>query len=308
MTSLATTEEPLDTLRPLERNPRRGDLAAIRESLREHGQYQPIVVRRATREILAGNHRYLAAKAEGWETIAVVLLDVDDETAARIALVDNRTSDTASYDDALLADLLRELAETETGLAGTGYDDDALAALLKDVDIDSFGLDVEPTDGSGQPDLTVRKKLVCPSCGAAFEEKEGIAAVDGDRKVGAILPPKGTEARIYADRIRDNLTPDLLKPAYRKKAEGKPRSFGHCYVASETLWHLLGGEASSFRPARTKHEDSTHWWLVDPTGTIYDLTGDQFEEPVPYEQGVRATFLTKEPSKRARELIGRVER
>ena len=53
---------PLDTLRPYARNPRRGDVATIVESLRANGQYRPIVVRSSTREVLAGNHTLAAAR------------------------------------------------------------------------------------------------------------------------------------------------------------------------------------------------------------------------------------------------------
>ena len=47
-----------------------------------------------------------AAKALGWPEIAVTWVDVDEEQAARIVLVDNRTNDLAGYDEAALADLL----------------------------------------------------------------------------------------------------------------------------------------------------------------------------------------------------------
>ncbi|WP_433225815.1 ParB N-terminal domain-containing protein [Microtetraspora malaysiensis] len=41
-------------------NPRRGDLDVIAESLRENGQFAPLVVQASTSYILAGNHRYPA--------------------------------------------------------------------------------------------------------------------------------------------------------------------------------------------------------------------------------------------------------
>lgn len=95
-------------------NPRRGDVGVIKESLEAHGQYRPIVVNVGTHaehqmEILAGNHTFRAAKELGWEQIDAVLVDVDDEEAARIVLVDNRSSDLAENDGQTLADLLRSL-------------------------------------------------------------------------------------------------------------------------------------------------------------------------------------------------------
>ncbi len=56
----------------------------------------------------------------------VTLIDCDEEQAKRIVIVDNRTNDLATYDDAELAVLLTELPS----LDGTGYDQAALDDLL----------------------------------------------------------------------------------------------------------------------------------------------------------------------------------
>ena len=37
---------PIDSVRPYEHNPRRGDLDAIKESLEANGQYRPVVANR----------------------------------------------------------------------------------------------------------------------------------------------------------------------------------------------------------------------------------------------------------------------
>lgn len=122
---------PLTNLHPYHRNPRRGNVPAITESLQTLGQYRPIVVNTGThtgrpQEILAGNHTFLAARELDWDTIDAVTIDVDDHTAARIVAVDNRTTDLATNDDTILAALLSDLPD----LAGTGYTDDDLQALL----------------------------------------------------------------------------------------------------------------------------------------------------------------------------------
>lgn len=129
--SLATLAVALNDLAPYYRNPRTGDVDAIAESLRINGQYKAIVVNRGTHtgrpnEILAGNHTWAAAKQLSWEDIAATWVDVSDEDAARIVVVDNRTSDLAGYDSELLADILDELPDLE----GTGYDQSALDKLL----------------------------------------------------------------------------------------------------------------------------------------------------------------------------------
>lgn len=55
--TLRSRAVPIDSIAPWEDNPRLGDLASIRESLREHGQYQPILVQKSTSTVIAGNHR-----------------------------------------------------------------------------------------------------------------------------------------------------------------------------------------------------------------------------------------------------------
>ncbi|MBI2392804.1 MAG: DNA modification methylase [Deltaproteobacteria bacterium] len=123
----------IDELRQHPRNPRKGNVDAIVESISKNGFYGAIVVQRSTRYILAGNHRWLAAKRAGMPDVPVLWADVDDKTARRILLADNRTSDVAKYDDPLLASLLKEL-RAEMDLAGSGYAESDVDALLKSID------------------------------------------------------------------------------------------------------------------------------------------------------------------------------
>lgn len=132
-----TETVPIDAVRPHPKNVRQGDIGAISESLKAHGQYRAIVAQRSTGHIIAGNHTWKAAKVLGWNQIAVHWLDVDDEKALRILLVDNRTTDLATYDSAGLADLLKTLSASPTALDGTGFDGDALDELLGDLQRDA---------------------------------------------------------------------------------------------------------------------------------------------------------------------------
>lgn len=98
-------------------NPRRGDIDAIAQSLKAHGQYRPIVVQYGTNFILAGNHTYKAAKKLGWKKIKVTYIEVDEVAARKIVLADNRLTDLAGYNEPLLKSLLQALPE----LDGTGF-------------------------------------------------------------------------------------------------------------------------------------------------------------------------------------------
>jgi DNA modification methylase len=120
----------LSDLKPHPENVRQGDVGAITESLKHHGQYRPIVVQKSTGHILAGNHTFKAAKALKWKQIAATYVDCDDEQALRILLMDNRANDLASYDDNALAEMLKALMATDQKLDGTGFDPSDLDELL----------------------------------------------------------------------------------------------------------------------------------------------------------------------------------
>jgi len=137
---------PIDSIEPWPGNPRTHDLEAIQESLRLHGQYRPVYAQRSTRRLVMGHGTWEAATAEGWTELAVTFLDVDDDEAGRILLVDNRTSDLAGYDDGALAAMLQALAGTPAGLTGTGYDDGSLAELLGTLAGESEPRSYEPPD------------------------------------------------------------------------------------------------------------------------------------------------------------------
>ena len=112
---------PLADLQPYYRNPNRGDVETIRRSLRKTGQYRAIVVNVGSHtgranEVLAGNHTFAAAKAEGRSTMACEFVDVDEQTAARIVAIDNRAAEKAKRD----ADVLAELLGSMNDLEGTG--------------------------------------------------------------------------------------------------------------------------------------------------------------------------------------------
>src|SRR5690625_1042618 len=129
--NLETTTTKIDTLNPHHRNPRRGNIDTIAESLSRLGQYRPIVINTGTHtgrpnEILAGNHTWEAARKLGWETIQTVTIDVDEDTASRVLVADNRTSDLATNDDEQLAAILTDIADLE----GTGYSDEDLDDIL----------------------------------------------------------------------------------------------------------------------------------------------------------------------------------
>lgn len=126
---LADLAIPIDSVSPHPRNARRGDVGAVAASLEEHGQYAPIIVSKRGMRIVAGSHRWRAAKQLGWDEIAAQVLDLTDVQAKKLLLVDNRTSDLATYDHDALLELLGSLPSME----GTGFTLDAVDDLMAHV-------------------------------------------------------------------------------------------------------------------------------------------------------------------------------
>lgn len=138
---------PVAELSPHPENPRKGDLSTIIESIKANGWYGALVAQRSTRFVLAGNHRLFAAQALDMQQVPVYWVDVDDATARRIMLADNRAADLATYDDQALADLLAQVQNADGGLAGSGFDDGDLEALMHGL------VEVQPSHQGLRPDV-----------------------------------------------------------------------------------------------------------------------------------------------------------
>ena len=88
-------ELSLSRLRPNRYQPRKVfELAKIEElatTISEHGLLQPIVVRKADGdcyEIIAGERRFRAVKSLGWSAIPAIVRDMDDDTTAALAPIE----------------------------------------------------------------------------------------------------------------------------------------------------------------------------------------------------------------------------
>lgn len=81
---------------------------------------------------------------------------------------------------------------------------------------------------------------------------------------------------------------------------------GNCYVATEALWHILGGRHSGWKVMRmkvsTERGPDTHWFLWRG-GLILDPSRRQFKYLPQYQLARRSAFLTRRPSQRARALM-----
>lgn len=80
-------------------------LKSLSESIRENGIMQPVCVRRkgALYEIISGERRTRAAKLAGLTEIPCIIMSVDDEQAAVLALIENIQRKDLSYFEEALA-------------------------------------------------------------------------------------------------------------------------------------------------------------------------------------------------------------
>jgi len=113
--------------------------------------------------------------------------------------------------------------------------------------------------------------------------------------------------------IRKNLTPDLLKGRWETSPDDGVS--GHCYVATEALYWIVGKQMG-FRPYVIGHaecpellkEGETHWFLMKDNQVVLDVTADQFKASIPYAKG-KPNGMMNHPeggSKRARVLIKKI--
>ena len=154
---------PVKSLQPHSRNCNDGDVGAIVTSIEANQFYGAVIAQKSTGLILAGKHRWLAAQECGLEAVPTIWADVDDATALRIMLADNRTTRLGHDNEESLASLLQEMLASQGSLIGTGFDADDLDQMLADLGNGALA-DAEQND-SGKPDDS---PVICPKCGNEF--------------------------------------------------------------------------------------------------------------------------------------------
>lgn len=228
----------LPDLNTFHRNPRQGDVQAIKGSIQTNGLYRPIIVNRGTHtgrpmEVLAGNHTLKAYRELGEEnpgeytTIDCWVVDVDDDRANRIVLADNRTADLGDYDDSLLLEMLNEV---DYDLDGTGYD---YADLDELAELAESNEGAEPNEEDAPPEAPPATPITKPGdiwhlgphrllVGDATDT-EAVSAMMGDNPADCIWTdaPYGVE---YVGKTKDSLTiqndknsdlPEMLLGAFK---------------------------------------------------------------------------------------------
>lgn len=120
---------PVNKLKHLDGNPRKGNVEAVAKSYDMFGQRKPIV---ATKDgtVISGNHQLEAVKQLGWDKIAVLFTDDDELKAKAFALADNRVSDLGTYDKDFLAEMISSVSSNLEMLEATSFTETDLEKLI----------------------------------------------------------------------------------------------------------------------------------------------------------------------------------
>lgn len=210
-------ELPLKELKPAAYNPRKklkkGDkeYEKIKQSLLKFGYVDPIIVNEDL-TVIGGHQRLTVLKDLDYETAkcVIVKLSKEDEKALNIAL--NKI--TGQWDDALLADLLLDLQESDFNLDLTGFEppeiDDILSNVHdKELSEDEFDVEEElkkPTVSRRGDIWQLGKHRVI--CGDSTKS-ETYDQLLGDKKANLVVtdPPYNVDVEETAGKIlNDNMS------------------------------------------------------------------------------------------------------
>lgn len=138
------------------------NLRLIRNSIKEFGQYKPLLVQKGTNYILVGNGTFKVLKQLGYEKAKVCFIEVDDKKAKVINIADNKLSQLSKWNNELLVKLEKWNLDFIQSLE---FDNKFLKQFEKsDINLDKFK---EPKN-----ELEIKEEEVncihCPSCNRQF--------------------------------------------------------------------------------------------------------------------------------------------
>ena len=120
------------------------------------------------------------------------------------------------------------------------------------------------------------------------------------------------EIELVIEKIKDNLSPDLLK---KRKSLMYPsdlltnKFYGHCYHSTQALYYLM--DTDRLVPMSGKdYRGENHWWLQDGN-LIYDVTEKQYymnSQKPPHSMGKKTDWYgwKQRPQQSSLELMKRV--
>ncbi len=192
-------------------------LKELSDSIKEHGIIQPLVLRRLgdKYEIIAGERRYKAAQLAGLSTVPAVISNIDDNTSAEVALVENiQRRDLTSIEEARsYKNLLDKGYLTQEQLAKKmGLSQPAIANKLR-----LLNLDEEVQQALLEEKISERHARTLLSIKNKEEQKEWLHRIINERLTVRQLD-------MELKKTGFNLTSEEEQPAEEKEVKITPQS------------------------------------------------------------------------------------
>jgi ParB family chromosome partitioning protein len=147
-----------EELIPWEENPRNNDHAVdnLKRSIEMYGFTSPIIVRKATNQVIAGHTRLKAALSLGLKTVPVRFLEISESKARELAIADNKIGEIATWnDDELVTQILAmEEERGDIDFSDIGFSDDEIEELICRKQFGDEEIETETETETEQSELT----------------------------------------------------------------------------------------------------------------------------------------------------------
>lgn len=260
----------ISELKPAKYNPRKmskAEMAKLKDSIREYGMVHNVVINHDN-TIIGGHKRIEACAALGMTEVTAVRVNLPEEKEKALNIALNKIN--GKFDEAVLAGLLREIAETQQNLV-TGYDNDELArlffkqnnqinrALIEDYIVPPFSI-----FDAKQPYWQKRKKDWLEKIGDSGEGREDDLMGDGLKNLAKLQGNSLTGTSIFDPVLTEVLYTWFCPPGgtvIDPFAGGTTRGL----VASILGYHYIGTDLNKKQieaneaKAKDLHEKNMTW-------------------------------------------------
>ena len=217
-------------LKPSEYNPRKDlqpedeEYIKIKNSILEFGYVAPVIIN-ADMTVIGGHQRLKVLKELGYEEIQCIVVDLDKNKEKALNLALNKIS--GEWDNDKLEAILAELKETDIDINVTGFSNDEIDDILKDIigsNEDDFDLEEaldeieEPTTKVGDVWILGKHRLLC---GDSTQQKD-VTRLMNNQEADMLLtdPPynvdyEGTAGKIENDNMNETEFYNLLIDAFK---------------------------------------------------------------------------------------------
>lgn len=109
------------------------NIDAIKGSIAQFSQVEPLIVNRRNNVVIGGNGRLAAMKSMGIKRVHVNYVDVSDSQAAALSIALNRSGELAKWDNDVLTKSLLALRDEDFALEQIGFDDLDMKKILGEI-------------------------------------------------------------------------------------------------------------------------------------------------------------------------------